>query len=120
MKTETRHQKRIRRHKKIRVKIKGSKDRPRFCVFKSSKHLYVQLIDDENNRVLISASDFEVNKQKKAQSGKKDIALELGKLIAEKAKKEKITRVVFDRGGFLFQGKIKALAQGAREEGLVF
>lgn len=118
MNTEARYQKRTRRHKKVRAKIKGSKERPRLCVFKSLKHIYAQLIDDENGRVLVIANDFEISKQKKA--GKKDTALEVGKLIAEKAKKEKITKVVFDRGGFLFQGKIKALAQGAREGGLIF
>lgn len=117
MKKETRDQKRIRRHKKVRAKIKGSKERPRLCVFKSSKHIYAQLIDDENNKVIAAANDFEI---KKPKSSKKDIVLEVGKLIAEKAKKEKITKVVFDRGGFLFQGKVKLLAQGAREGGLNF
>jgi len=120
MKAETRYQKRIKRHKKVRAKIKGSKERPRFCVFRSLKHIYAQLIDDKNGKVLVSACDFEISKQKKAKSSKRDIAFEVGKLIAQRAKEEKITKVIFDRGGFPFQGKIKALAQGARDGGLNF
>jgi len=120
MKTGDKYQSRIRRHKKVRAKIKGDKERPRLCVFKSSNHIYAQLIDDENGKVLAAANDLEINKQKKGQKGKTTAAHEVGKLIAEKAKKAKITKVVFDRGGFIFQGKIKALAQGARDGGLNF
>jgi len=114
-------QKRQRRHKAIRAKIYGTKEKPRLCVFKSSRHIYVQLIDDEKNKVLATANDSEVSgKGKKAKDKKVIIAKEVGKLIAEKAKKIKTEKVAFDRGGFIFHGRIKALAEGAREGGLKF
>lgn len=110
-------QKRERLHKKIRAKVKGTKDCPRLCVFRSANHIYAQLINDENKKVLVSANDIEL-KGKKAN--KVNLAKEVGKLIAEKGKKIKIEKVVFDRGGFLYHGRIKSLAEGAREAGLKF
>ena len=122
--------KRLRRHKRIRAKIHGTKERPRLCVFRSLSHIYAQLIDDDTAKVLASASDKEVKVSKPARVGgeKKDekmthkvlIAFEVGKLIAKKAQAQKTERVVFDRGGFVFHGRIKALADGAREGGLKF
>lgn len=110
-------EKRFKIHRKIRSKIFGTKDRPRLCVFKSAKHIYAQLIDDENGKILLSVSDIEI----KSKKGKKtDKATEVGKMIAQQALKEKIKKVVFDRGGFVFHGRIKALAQGAKQEGLSF
>ena len=112
-------EKRIRRHKKIRKSIFGTKDRPRLCVFRSNQHIYAQLIiDDEKPKVLMSVSD----KGLKAKKGEKksDIAKQVGKLIAKKAVESKIESVVFDRGGIIFHGRIKALAEGAREGGLKF
>lgn len=120
MKSDSKYQKRIRRHKRIRVKIQGTKNRPRLCVFRSLNHIYVQLIDDANNKILAAANDLEFAKGKKIKAGKVNVAYEVGKLIAEKAIKTKTEKVVFDRGGFLFHGKIKALVQGARDGGLKF
>ena len=110
--------KRIRRHTKIRKDIHGTKDRPRLCVFRSNQHIYAQLINDEAAKVLMSVSD----KDLKAKKGEKkiDMAKEVGKLIAKKAIENKIEKVVFDRGGFIFHGRIKSLAEGAREGGLKF
>jgi large subunit ribosomal protein L18 len=111
-------EKRIRRHKRVRAKISGTAKKPRLCVFKSQKHIYGQLIDDDKGKTLAQASDLELKKSEK--QGKMNIALEVGKLIAGKAKDLKIEKVVFDRGGYQFHGKIKSLAEGAREGGLKF
>jgi large subunit ribosomal protein L18 len=105
--------KRQRIHKKIRAKIFGTKSRPRLCVFKSAKHIYAQLIDDDKSMVLVEASDLKIKNGSKATK-----AIEVGKLIAEKAAKEKIKNAVFDRSGFVFHGRVKAIADGAREGGL--
>lgn len=110
-------EKRIRRHKKIRKTMHGTAQMPRLCVFRSNQHIYAQLIDDDKEKVLAVASD----KDLKAKKGKKsDLAKEVGKLIAKKAIEMKIEKVVFDRGGILFHGRVKALAEGAREGGLKF
>jgi len=111
-------EKRIRRHKKIRMSIKGTKNRPRLFVFRSNQHIYAQLIDDDKSKILVSASDKGL-KTKKGEK-KSDIAKEVGKLIAKKAVESKIEKVVFDRGGVIFHGRIKSLADGAREGGLKF
>ena len=107
--------KRLRLHKKIRARIFGTKDRPRLCVFRSANHIYAQLIDDEASKVLVSVSDLKLKKGVKVNR-----AMEIGKLIAKDAIKKNIEKVVFDRGGFIFQGRIKAVADGAREGGLKF
>lgn len=109
--------KRNRRHKKIKAKIFGTKIRPRLCVFRSANHMYAQLIDDKSNKVLVSVSDVKI-KQKKG--GKVASAVEIGRLIAKAAAGKKIEKAVFDRGGFVFHGRIKAVADGAKEEGLKF
>lgn len=109
--------KRNRIHRRIRAKIFGTKQRPRLCVFRSNQHIYAQLIDDENSKVLASASDT----KSKTKKGKKfNHAVEIGKLIAKEAISKKIDKVVFDRNGFVFHGRIKAVADGAREGGLKF
>jgi len=110
--------KRIRRHKKIRMNMSGTKDRPRLFVFRSNQHIYAQLVDDDNAKILMSASDKDL-KVKKGEK-KADVAKDVGKLIAKKAMESKIEKVVFDRGGIVFHGRIKALADGAREGGLIF
>jgi len=110
--------KRIRRHKKIRMIINGTKDRPRLFVFRSNQHIYVQLIDDDKAKILMGASDKDI-KEKKGMK-KSDTAKEVGKLIAQKAIESKIEKVVFDRGGIVFHGRVKAVADGAREGGLKF
>ncbi len=119
MKPKIKRQKRIQRHKKIRAKIKGTIECPRLCVFRSLKHIYAQLIDDEKGKTLLSVSDQEIKKSK-TKDKKVVLAYQVGKLIAEKALKKKIKKVVFDRGGFIFHGRVKAIADGAREGGLKF
>lgn len=111
-------EKRYRRHKRIRAKIFGTKERPRFCVFRSAKHIYAQLIDDEKGHTLAAASDLEL-KESKGKT-KKEKAFAVGQLIAEKALKKKIEVVVFDRGGYAYHGRVKSLAEGARKGGLKF
>jgi large subunit ribosomal protein L18 len=125
-------QKRYRRHRRIRAKIFGTKEKPRLCVFRSNKHIYAQLIDGENGQTLVVANDLDLKhrrqkakgktleKEKKARSGKAEVAYEVGKLIAEKSLKKKIEKVVFDRGGYKYHGRVKALAEGARDGGLKF
>lgn len=110
-------EKRIRRHRKIRSSMHGTSQRPRLCVFRSNQHIYAQLVDDDKAKTILSASD----KDLKSKKGKKsEIAKELGKLVAKKAMEKKISEIVFDRGGVIFHGRIKAVADGAREEGLKF
>ena len=110
--------KKERRHYKIRVKISGTEKRPRLCVFRSINHIYAQLINDENGKVLFSASDKDISGKKKIT--KTESAKEVGKVLAKKAIDSKITEVVFDRGGLIFFGRIKSLAEGARGGGLKF
>ncbi|MEK7627362.1 MAG: 50S ribosomal protein L18 [Patescibacteria group bacterium] len=104
------------RHKRIRAKVKGAKERPRFSVFRSNKYLYAQIIDDQLSCTLVSGNT------KKIKLGRTILekSKELGKEMAKKAKDVKIKNVTFDRGGFKYHGKIKAVADGAREEGLSF
>ncbi len=116
-------QKRIRRHKKIRARIHGTQARPRLCVFRSNQHIYAQLIDDDKAEVLLSVSDKEIKGPRgypKGKINKSDIAKEVGKMIAQKAIEKKMEKVVFDRSGLVFHGRIKSLADGAREGGLKF
>lgn len=110
-------QKRKTRHKRVRAKIFGNSKVPRLCIFRSAKHIYVQIIDDEKGKTLVSARDLEIKKKK---CKKVDISREVGKVIAEKAKEKKLKKVVFDRGGYKYHGRVKALAEGAREGGLKF
>jgi len=112
-------EKRARRHKKIRASMVGTKDRPRLFVFRSNQHIYAQIIDDSSAKILLSASDLEI-KAKPASAKGCGVAREVGKLIAKKAIESKIEKIVFDRGGFIFHGRVKALAEGAREGGLKF
>lgn len=114
---QAKQQRRNRIHTRIRAKIMGTQERPRLCVFKSGKHVYAQLIDDNTGKVLVSASDV---KTKVKKGGKVSHSMEVGKLIAKEALAKKIEKVVFDRGGFVFHGRVKAVADGAREGGLKF
>ena len=114
---------RLRRHRKIRQRSKGSKECPRFCVYKSNRHLFVQMVDDLTGKSLLSCSDVEIKKKKKikiVKSTNVKEAEEVGRLAAEKALKIGIKKVVFDRGGFKYHGLIKAVAVGARAAGLSF
>ncbi len=109
------HQKRIQRHKRVRATITGSSHKPRFSVFRSSKHLFAQLIDDGIAKTIIGLSDASVKGKTKS-----DRAFELGKTLAKKAVEKNISTVVFDRGGFRYHGRIERIAAGAREGGLQF
>lgn len=106
-----------RRHLRVRSTISGTKDRPRLSVFRSNRGMYVQLIDDLSGKTLISANskELKINKDKKV-----DLSFKLGKLLAEKSLKKNINKVVFDRGGYKYHGRVKAVADGAREGGLIF
>ncbi|MBU3965502.1 50S ribosomal protein L18 [Patescibacteria group bacterium] len=121
--------KKKRRHLRTRAKIKGTAEAPRLSVFRSNKHIFAQLINDSDSKTIASASDIGMGlKDKKATKSKTkesvarkiNIAKEVGKLIAEKAKKIGIGKVVFDRGGLKYHGRIKSVADGAREGGLKF
>ncbi|HID53473.1 MAG TPA: 50S ribosomal protein L18 [Anaerolineae bacterium] len=112
---------RQRRHRRIRARISGTADRPRLNVFRSIDHIYAQLIDDEAGRTLVSAStiDVELRGDLNGKTKKEQAAL-VGEKVAERAKAAGISTVIFDRGGYLYHGRVKALADGAREGGLEF
>ena len=109
---------RVKRHYRVRNKISGTTERPRLNVFRSAKHIYAQIIDDVNGVTLAAASSVE--KEFKGSTGNKEEAKKVGMLIAERAKEKGITDVVFDRGGYVYHGRVKELAEGAREGGLKF
>lgn len=107
---------------KIKRKIKGSNERPRLVVFRSLKHTYAQLIDDENSKTLLSVSsnDKDISLKFKNIKSKVEKSKIVGKITAEKAVSQNYSKVVFDRNGYLYHGRVKALAEGAREGGLIF
>ena len=105
-------------HTRIRKKVSGSTERPRLAVFRSVNHIYAQVIDDRKGETLVSASTTEASFS--GTGGNVAAAKEVGKLVAERAKEKGITRVVFDRGGYIFHGRVKSLAEAAREAGLEF
>ncbi len=107
-------------HERIRKKVKGTAERPRLNVYRSVNHIYVQLIDDLAGKTLIAASSAVGKKGERKAGGNLAAAKEIGKAIAEKAKAKGISKVVFDRGGYLYHGRVKALADAAREGGLQF
>ena len=109
------------RHKRIRVNLSGTSEKPRLAVYRSTKHIYAQIIDDTKGVTLASAGSVEqVVKEKMPHGGNIEASKEIGKLLAERAKKAGITKVVFDRGGNLYHGRVAALADAAREAGLEF
>jgi large subunit ribosomal protein L18 len=108
---------RLRRHKRVRAKIKGTAERPRLAVYVSNIHVYAQVIDDDKGHTLVSASSLEFRNEKMSGIEK---AKKVGELIAERALEKGIKKVVFDRGGFKYTGRIKALAEAARAKGLEF
>ena len=116
IKKESRNEMRKIRHVRVRKQIIGTKDIPRLNVFRSNKNIYAQLIDDVKGVTLASSSSLEL----KSKNNNLEAAAAVGKDIAEKAKKAKIKTVVFDRGGYLYHGRVKALAEAARENGLEF
>lgn len=114
-KTQTKTLHRTRRHNRIRAKVSGTAEMPRLAVFRSSRYITAQLIDDEKGVTLAAASDLKAKKGSKVERAK-----DVGAAIAAAAKEKKIAKVVFDRGGFLYAGRVKALADAAREAGLEF
>ena len=153
MEVKLRREKRYRRHKRVRAKIFGTALRPRLCVFRSNKHIWAHLINDEKGKTLIAASDLEIDQKTKSKkqkatkpsfakatdsnppatlpqagpsgkeekrSGKIALAYEVGKLIAKKALEKNNEKVIFDRSSYKYHGRVKALAEGAREGGLKF
>ena len=109
---------RLKRHKRVRAKISGTPEMPRLNVFRSNANIYAQIIDDVNGATLVSASTVE--KDFEGATGNCEAAKKVGKLIAERAKAKDIEEVVFDRGGYVYHGRVAALAEGAREGGLKF
>jgi large subunit ribosomal protein L18 len=110
---------RYRRHQRVRQKISGTKDQPRLCVFRSLNHIYAQVVNDLEGRTLVAAStlDAEIKDIKKNKTGRAEM---VGTLLAKRAVEKKISQVAFDRGGFKYHGRVKALAEAARKGGLKF
>jgi large subunit ribosomal protein L18 len=117
MSVHTKEQARHRRHRRVRAKVSGTADRPRLAVYRSNARIYAQLIDDDSGRTLAAASSGE---KQLVKTSRADGPAAVGKLIAERAKAAGIETVVFDRGGYLYHGRVKALADAAREGGLTF
>ena len=111
---------RLRRHRRVRVKVAGTPVRPRLAVFRSNKHFSLQVIDDSTGRTLASASTTEAAVRAAGGTGTIDAASKVGQLVADRAKAAGVTTVVFDRGGFLYHGRVAAAAQAARDAGLEF
>ncbi len=112
---------RERRHTRVRRRVVGTAERPRMAVYRSLNHIYAQIIDDAAGRTLVAASDLEAELRKSRDGKKKgEVAVLVGAAVARKAKEKRISTVVFDRGGFKYHGRIKALAEAARQGGLLF
>lgn len=121
IKNRSRNEMRVHRHRRLRKRVAGTPECPRLSVFRSLKHIYAQIIDDEAGTTLLSASSLDKSLTDSLKSGgDQEAAKSVGKLIAERALEKGITSVVFDRGGHIFQGRVKALADAAREAGLKF
>lgn len=114
---QTKQAKLKRRQKRVRAKIQGSQQRPRLSVFRSHQHIYAQLVDDQKGKTLLSFSDVKIDKKGLKKTAKAD---QVGQALAKEALEKKISQVVFDRGGYKYQGRVKALAEGARQAGLKF
>ncbi len=114
----SRKEARAKKHLRVRNKINGTAERPRLCVYRSNNHIYAQIIDDVARTTLVSASTLD--KEVKTKHSNKEAAKEVGILIAKRALDKKITNVVYDRGGYIYHGVVKELAEAAREAGLVF
>ena len=121
IKKDSRTEIRVKKHKKLRNRFSGTPERPRLAVFRSNNHMYAQIIDDTVGNTLVSASTMQKDvKAELEKTNNVEAAAYLGKVIAQRALEKGITEVVFDRGGFIYQGKIQALADAAREAGLKF
>jgi large subunit ribosomal protein L18 len=111
----TKEEKRARRHLRVRKKVAGTANRPRLVVFRSLKHIYAQLVDDDQRRTLATISDLKIDKGKKLER-----SAAVGKAVADRAKELGVSKVVFDRAGYRYHGRVKAVADAAREAGLEF
>jgi large subunit ribosomal protein L18 len=121
IRAKTREDKRLRRHRRVRGKVHGTEQRPRLVVHRSINHLEGQVIDDVAGRTIVGLSTNAPDlRAKRGEQNKTDASRELGKALAEKAKAAGVDKVVFDRGGYLYHGRVKAFAEGAREGGLDF
>ena len=112
------HEARLRRHRRVRKKVHGTAERPRLAVFRSNRHLIVQVIDDRDGRTLAYASTLEADVRGAGSTSNIDAATAVGRLVAERAQAAGVTKVVYDRGGFLYHGRIAAVADAARAAGL--
>ncbi|OGO51461.1 MAG: 50S ribosomal protein L18 [Chloroflexi bacterium RBG_16_68_14] len=118
---ETAYAARLRRHLRVRKKVRGTQERPRLSVYRSLSHIYAQVIDDDAGCTLAAASDLEAAVRSQVNGKRKtEVAKLVGGLVAQRAGERGVQQVVFDRGGYRFQGRVKALAEGAREAGLTF
>jgi large subunit ribosomal protein L18 len=118
---DKKHELRIKRHARVRRKVAGTAERPRLAVFRSLHHIYAQVIDDSQGKTLAAASTVEPDLRKSLKSGGNiDAAKAIGKLIGERARERGVEKVVFDRGGFMYHGRVQGLAEAAREAGLQF
>lgn len=120
MAVRSRAEARARRHRRVRKRVFGTPERPRLCVYRSLKHIYAQVIDDTEGRTLAAASSLEPGLGIEGSTKSREAARRVGERVAQRAREKGITRVVFDRGGNLYHGRVAALAEGAREGGLEF
>jgi large subunit ribosomal protein L18 len=120
LKADTPRARRLHRHRRVRAKVSGTPQRPRLAVFRSLAHIYAQVIDDERGHTLVSASTLEPGLRDKREGTKTEQARLVGRAIGERAREQGVEAVVFDRGGFLYHGRVAALADAAREAGLKF
>jgi large subunit ribosomal protein L18 len=111
---------RLRIHERIRKRLSGTEVRPRLCVFRSNKHIYAQIVDDSNGRTLVAASSLDADAKGGKGGGNIGGAKIVGKIVAKRAQEKGIQAVLFDRGGYIYHGRVKALADAAREAGLKF
>lgn len=111
---------RARRHRRVRKKLSGTPERPRLAVFRSNRHVVAQVIDDTSGRTLAAASSLEASVRAAGPTGNRSAATAVGKLVAERAKAAGVSQVAFDRGGFMYHGRVAAVADAAREAGLEF
>jgi large subunit ribosomal protein L18 len=117
---KSKHALRLRRHHRVRRKVSGTADRPRLAVYRSNKHIIAQVIDDRTGRTLVAASTVEKDVRTAGGTGNRSAATTVGRLVAERAKAAGVTKVVFDRGGFLYHGRVAAVGDAAREAGMEF
>jgi large subunit ribosomal protein L18 len=112
------HLARVRRHRRVRKKVRGVAERPRLAVFRSNRHMIAQVVDDVSGRTLAAASTLEAGLRSAGATGNREAAATVGRLVAERARAAGVERVVFDRGGYLYHGRVAAVADAAREAGL--